>query len=1067
MSVRCGRCGTEAADGARFCSSCGAALDAPAARERKLATIVFADLVGSTELVMGIDPEEVRLVFDPFFELARATFEEHGGRLEKFIGDAAVAVFGVPQVHGDDPDRAIAAALLLAERLPQVSKGLQVRVGIETGEVLVDVGGADLQVTGEATHAAARLQQAAAPGEVLVGARAAAGSRRAVLGEAQSIPAKGFDEPLTALPAVGVRTATEGTRTPFLGRGEELERLRIAYLRTVRERRPTLALIVGEAGLGKTRLATELLEALGRLDPAPEVLLGRNPPYGNGIAFWALGEILRGAARVGSDAGQAEIHNGLESRLSAVDPERRADAARTLVATATGEGDAVATMGGALRLAWRRLLAGIATEGPLVIAIDDAHWADEEFLGLIEDSARSLNDLPVLFLCTARPSLLKDRPEFAKDGLRLELDPLDDDATLELAATLLPNGDATLAGEIAATSAGNPFFAEEIAHSLDGGGDAAVALPDTVQTAIASRLDVLPPSAKTVLQRAAILGDRFSVQSLAGLLGADPEPELATLCARSLVRDRSEEEPGLFSFQHQLIRDVAYESLTRSERTALHEQAAAGIGADAVDRHPELAEVIAFHLVQAADLQPDAERSRAAFDAAREASARALRRGALARAHDLLAEASRFAPDTEEAVRALRDGAEIALRRVRGDIAFGMLRRAGEVAEAAGDSALAAANYAHALEMPTRMGGVSGTFAEADIAELLDRCHELAPDPEPATQAQLKLDEAWMAWRFGREEEMAAPALEGLKLARATGSVRLLSSALDAVSAASWRRGRFRETAEYNRERLRVLEQTDLSGFLVFERQDAFQMLTEALVRCGELRESVENDAVISAELIRTAPQIAYVKSLLPLLMLGEWDEAVERGAGVRQRWEEEGRPPFTPFGSEIAAVGSIHGFRGDELAAEDWFRVAEAVVGGSTPQLSGVVMRRADVALHQGDAASALAMVDGVDPGFWWTDWHLVKLAEVLAVAGSPRAQAAIETAERREHDDPYATGTLARARGIMRNDPAELRAGVDTFDRHGYAFEAARTRWLLGGDDREAGERALVGLGATLPPS
>ena len=374
---------------------------------------MFADLVGSTELVRGLDPEEVRLIFDPFFELARRSFEEHGGLVEKFIGDAAVAVFGVPQVHGDDPDRAIAAGLMLAERLPEVGD-LRVRVGIETGEVLVDAAGADLAVTGEATHAAARLQQAAAPGEVLVGARAAAGSRRALLADAREIPAKGFDEPLTALRATGVRTASEGARTPFLGRGEELERLRIAYLRTVRERAPTLALIVGEAGLGKTRLATELLAALGRLEPAPEVLIGRNPPYGDGIAFWALGEILRGAARVGTDAGPAEIHDGLESRLGAIEHELRADTAATLVATATGEGDAAATVQGAVRLAWRRLLAGMAADGPVVIAVDDAHWADEEFLGLIEEAAGSLRDVPVLFLCTARPSLLKDRPGFAE-----------------------------------------------------------------------------------------------------------------------------------------------------------------------------------------------------------------------------------------------------------------------------------------------------------------------------------------------------------------------------------------------------------------------------------------------------------------------------------------------------------------------------------------------------------------------------------------------------------------------------------------------------------------------------
>ena len=363
MAISCARCGASAGPDAAFCSACGAPLASEAA-ERKLATLVFADLVGSTEMIAGRDPEEVRGLLDPFYELARGVLEHHGGRVEKFIGDAVVAAFGVPRAHGDDPDRALAAALALVDRLAAHDPRLVLRIGIETGEVLAGPRGGELAVTGDVANAAARLQQAARPGEVLVGERARRAIRAARLVEHSSIEAKGFSAPLRAWRAVGAADAGEDAveEAPFLGRGGELDQLRLAHLSSVRERRPRLVLLVGEAGSGKTRLVRELIGELRHLEPEPTVIVGRNPPYGDGIAFWALGEILRDAAGAAPASSAAAVRELLSQRLAALGVQQAHDTAAVLAATLAADG--TATESSDLRRAWRRLLSALADEAP-------------------------------------------------------------------------------------------------------------------------------------------------------------------------------------------------------------------------------------------------------------------------------------------------------------------------------------------------------------------------------------------------------------------------------------------------------------------------------------------------------------------------------------------------------------------------------------------------------------------------------------------------------------------------------------------------------------------------------
>ena len=1070
MSSSCARCGAVTSAGARFCAACGAPLEAPGGPERKLATLVFADLVGSTALVSERDPEDARRLLEPFFEVARTVLEQHGGRVEKFIGDAVVAVFGVPRIHGDDPDRAVAAAIELVARLGDADEGLELRVGIESGEVLATSGGGDLAVTGEPAHAAARLQQAAAPGEILVGERAAGACRTAALDGPHAVSAKGFAEPLRAWRVLG-RDASTREATPFLGRGGELEILRLAYMRAVREREPRLVLVTGEAGVGKTRLVRELLGELEAEDPSPAVLIGRNPPYGHGIAFWALAEILRAAAGAPGDAGAEAVREALSARLAQLGATHAEATAETLAASLSGAGEAVDAT--ALARAWRRLLAELAGQRPLVIAVEDAHWADEGFLELLEASA-TLPGSPLLVICTARPEIAGLRPDLgAADGhQRLALRPLTAAATEELAAQLVDGGDPALSRRIAETSAGNPFFAEEIAHAVATGAAATGApLPDTVQATIAARIDALPEREKRTLQLASVLGERFPEAALTELRGEPVAEALAELERRHLVGARPG-EPGIYRFHHQLIRDVGYASLTRAERVRLHELAAAGLRARAAGRHGELIELIAFHLAQAAELDPGRERESAAFEAVTEASAIALQRGAAARAQELLEQAAGFAADDVSAAGALAEAADVAMGRMRGDETYRLLLESAERAARRGDGSGAARLWARAVEVSSRMAGISGHRSEDELRALLARAETLDPEPGDDLRAHLILDQAWLMWHFDRPERMAETAAEALALARRGGDTHLVSSTLDAAAAAAWAEGRYDDAVEHSRARVELLDAApDRTGLMAFERSDAFAMLTDGLVRSGQLREALGWVEANMAEIADTAPHVANTLGVQALYMLGEWDAAIERSAGVRENWLAAGRPPFTFFAPSLACVAAIYGLRGEGSAERDWFELATEVGADNRFQVPGARMWVADAALHRGEHARAIELLEPpradrrTPTTSGWEDLILAKRAEALILAGDRGAAEAVALADSRPTADAHAATVALRARGLLESDDSVLGEACDRFAEFGQVPELARTQWLRGGDHRLEAERAFERLGAVRP--
>src|SRR4051794_11180299 len=1030
--------------------------------ERKIATMLFADLVGSTELATSLDPEDLRGRLEPFFDAARGALEQHGGTVEKYIGDAVMAVFGAPVSHGDDPDRAIAAALSVVDRVSAIDGGLAVRVGIETGEVLAVPESGDLRVTGEAVNAAARLQQAASPGEVLVGERTARACRRAQLERNGHVDAKGM-EPLPAFRAVAICDEDDPTDVPLVGREDDLAMLRLIAKRAAREEVPQLVTVIGEAGIGKTRLGAELFAELR--DDGWRTVVGRSPPYGHGIAFWALGEILHDAAGMGADARADQVEPALQAVLTEVGAEDAADLAAALVVAMRGAEEGTDAED-ELKRAWRRFVALLAADRPLAIGVDDAHWADEGTLNLLEEAAFGLQHAPVIILCTCRPELAERRPEFgraARNNTQIELLPLDGASATRLAELLLPGDRREIAGRIADAAGGNPFFTEEVTRAIRVEQEEGVPerLPDTVQAAIAARIDQLPPDEKRALQHASVLGHTFDQGPLGDLLELDPSDLLWALRRKALVEERTTSDAGSYAFRHQLIRDVAYGALPRADRARLHEEAAESL----MRREPfaERAELVAYHLDHAFEQQPNSERRNAACAALAEAAASAVRRGAAARGQELYEQAAELSEDASQ-VDWLMAAGEVALRRWRGDYALRLFTDVGRTAERIGDPR-AAAGYAKAVEIGTRMSGISGNLDADQLRPLLERGRSLVADDDTVTKARLLLDEAWLAWKTDQTLEMEGPAVGGLELAREAGDLAVLQSALDAGTASDWQQGRHRAAVEHTRERLDLLRDAPRTGTLDVERSDALHMMIECLLQTGEFHEAERyateaRDLDLSRGIIYSAWQ----RGLLPAFFLGRWDEALNMAAHVREAWVAAERPPLGAFATSIACAGAILGLRGDD-GWIDWFQVADELGHGGLGNKAGVVVMRADIELHQGEVQAAADRFEPEISSTWFRSPYLAGRAEAYARLGREDAEKAIGAAEQGLGEHSYGQGILLRAKGILSGDESQLRESLELFKAIECPYQSARTGWLLGDSEREQAMATFETLGATLP--
>ena len=624
----CAACARENTADSRFCNGCGAELEPPhsLAEERKVVTVLFADVTGSSGLGERLDAEELKEVMSAFFAAMRAEIEAEGGTVEKFIGDAVMAAFGVPRVHEDDPARALRAALRMRARLTDLNQTLdarygieiEMRIGINTGEVIAvtDARPGEALATGDAVNAAARLEQAARPGQVLVSERTAQAARGFNFAPPEVLELRGKAEALRAVELLAEQPMAEGAlsgNVPLVGRQRELELLTTTYHRVVDEGRPHLVTLYGEAGVGKSRLVAELLAGLEAASPTPIAVRGRCLAYGDGITYWPLAELLKAHAKTldsdPADVALARVTDSAEAVLAAAGVDRPRETA-VLLALSIGLASAdqlhrtPQELRAEMHFAWRSFFSALAAEAPTVVIIEDVHWADTAMLELLEDVGERATG-PVLILCTARPELTMRRPTWGggrRSFTGLVVDPLGEAESGRLVGLLL--GDGVGEGDrtaILARAEGNPFFLEEIVRARGFGPSGAGVIPDTVQAALAARIDLLPRDEKRALQAAAVVGRVFwpgAVAEVAALDAGAVDEALDRLQDRDLVLGRlSSSMSGQreLIFRHALVRDVAYESLPRRDRVGMHRDTGGWIERTYAGRREEVVELIAHH----------------------------------------------------------------------------------------------------------------------------------------------------------------------------------------------------------------------------------------------------------------------------------------------------------------------------------------------------------------------------------------------------------------------------------------------------------------------------------------
>jgi class 3 adenylate cyclase/tetratricopeptide (TPR) repeat protein len=904
--------------------------------ERKLATVLFVDLVDSTALVQASDPEVVRRRVTRYFEQVSRCIEQHGGTVEKFAGDAVMSAFGVPVAHEDDAERALRAAFAVLDAVHELE--LEARIGVESGEVVVEDADSTF-ATGEAVHVAARLQQTAEPGEIRIGP----GVRRLAAGcieveDAGPVTLREGDD-LWTWRATRILDETRRRRTaPFIGREAELELLHNVLGRAIRDRRGHLVTAFGEPGVGKTRLLEEFKEGVERAT----VLTGRVLPYGEGVTYWPLAAMVKESAGITDDD---PANEAFEKLRVCCESEAVAD----LLAVALGVLGASEEEKTSEELAWAALrwAAQLADAQPLVLVFEDVHWADERLLDLIDYVVRSLRDAPLLVVCVARPELLESRPAWGGGVVRattIELGPLAPTESEELAEALLgddvPPAQRALALEKAE---GNPLFLEETARMLaQGDGER---IPDSVQALIAARIDRLPPDAKHVLQCAAIVGRVFWRGALDRLC---PDHDVGSLLDLLLDREfiTPEERSTIsgdraFRFKHGLIREVAYASTSKAQRAEEHRLFADWLGERAPD---EMAEIRAHHLDDAVTLltelegeaPPDLVRETAA--ALERAGRRSLRRESFAAARRRLVRANELEPTLLRRYSAARAAAKL------GDFDIARPELEGVRAEArdAGEGS---------IEGRTLL--LLATLAltqDADVQRARELADEAADVIDPADeQAQYEAQRllGQIGWWTGDLAAIEHRASAMLELARRLGRVDLEAQSL-----------------------------TDLAGVRAETDPEAARELYDRALELADESDSV--DARGSVLIRRGQLELEH----------GHYDEARASIAEARRLFEEIGNPGQIAWA--LATLGEAELDAGDLDAAEHALHDASRILSPlrqrgrlveAQRQLADVMLARGRISEAERYALAARETVGGEDA--WSRALTLSTLGLVRAAQG------------------------------------------------------------------------------------
>ncbi len=1078
----CAQCGRENPDDARFCLACGARLGAQAAEtreERKVVSILFADLVGFTSQAERLDPEDVRATLSPYYARLRSELERHGGTVEKFIGDAVMAVFGAPVAHEDDPERAVRAGIAIRDAIVEDGR-LQVRVAVTTGEALVTLDAAPAEgegmVAGDVVNTAARLQSAAPVDGVLVDETTYRATRQLIdYAEAEPVQAKGKAEPVRAWEArearsrFGIDVVQAGAA--LVGRRRELDFLTDALGRAREDRAAQLVTLVGVPGIGKSRLVYELWRVA---DEEHELIFwrqGRSLPYGEGVSYWALAEMTKAHAGILDSDSPGEAERKLVETVAGLEvesPERLLQSLRPLI----GVGAEVEEGGDRSErfAAWRQFLEGLADERPTVLVFEDLHWADDDLLDFIDHLVDWSTDVPLLVVCTARPELLERRPGWGggkANALTFSISPLSEEETARLLGVLLERAvlPAEVQASLLARAGGNPLYAEQFARLLaEVGSHEELPLPENVQGIIAARLDGLPAGEKQLLQDAAVHGKVFwlgAACAVGGISRSQGEERLHALERKEFVRRErrssvSQEEE--YAFRHLLVRDVAYGQIPRAARAERHERAAEWI--ESLGRPEDHSEMLAHHYLEALRLRratgaaETPELVAGARLAARDAGDRAFGLGAFPAAARLYEAALElWPPDDPQRPELL-----LAYARSRVDD----LALDDAVLTEAREGLLRAGKIEAAAEAQARLGGVWLNRGDRDQALAhFEAARELVEQRGPSPAKAYVLQELGRALMMAEDLERAIEfALESLRLAESLGLGAIRSRNLNTIGVSRVVTGD--PGGVQDLEEARAVAAAAHS----YEEASAAANLTWMTVVLGDIRRAgtlheegrdiARRLGVKSFILWQEAEQIFHCH------WNGRWDEAFETADAFLERIDDASGHYMEPGCRDIRALILLARGEGEAalVEARRATELARSVKDPQTLNPSLAVKSLVSLAVGRSEAASALAdeLVEA---------WRAVGIRQPHECAIAPwvfrglgRADELLAALERetRAVTPWHVAARLAATNDLVR--AADVFAEIGSVPDEAYARLKAAEERVLAGDRGEADRQLSLAL-------